>query len=82
MLKERDKNEDKSWSCKAVYVFSPYSDIFINFGKILALIGTKQKWRMSLLVFVCTWSGSTMKISPHVKQNEVLVASATIPSSL
>lgn len=67
VLKKRDENEDKSLSSKAVYVFSPYSDIFIDFAKILALIGTKQKWSMSLSVYVCTRSGSTMKISLHVK---------------
>lgn len=54
-------------SAEAVYVTSPYSDTFIDFAKILAMVGNKQNWRVSLLVYVCTQSGPTMKISPHAK---------------
>lgn len=51
-------------SAKAVYVASPYSDTFIDFAKILATVGNKQNWKVTLSVYVCTQSGPTMKISP------------------
>lgn len=64
---KREKNEDKPWSCKAVYIFSPYSDILINFAKMLFLVDTKPNWRMSSSAYVCTRSGPNMKFSHHVK---------------
>lgn len=67
LLKEREKNEDKPWSCKAVYIFSPYSDILINFAKMFFLVDTKPNWRMSSSAYVCTRSGPNMKFSHHVK---------------
>lgn len=52
-------------SAEAVYVASPYSDIFIGFAKILAMVGNKQNWRMSLSVYVHTVRAHQENFSPR-----------------
>lgn len=52
-------------SAEAVYAASPYSDIFTDFAKILAMVGNKQNWRMSLSVYVHTVRAHQENFSPR-----------------